>query len=40
VQGMIRSNSIMALLPGEWANEARETAFLEDRSVNSMCEVV
>jgi hypothetical protein len=25
----------MALLLGEWVNEARETAFLEDRSVNA-----
>ena len=25
-----------ALLLGEWVNEARETAFLEDRSVNAV----
>jgi len=25
-----------ALLLGEWVNEARETAFLEDRSVNAL----
>jgi transposase len=30
----------VALLPGKWVHEARETAFLEDRSVNSACEVV
>ena len=28
-------NLIEALLLGEWVNEARETAFLEDRSVNA-----
>jgi catabolite regulation protein CreA len=31
---------IEALLLGEWVNEARETAFLADRSVNSVCDVV
>jgi len=31
---------MMALLLGEWVNEARETAFLADRSVNSVCDVV
>ena len=27
--------TLRALLLGEWVNEARETAFLEDRSVNA-----
>ena len=29
------TEEFLALLLGEWVNEARETAFLEDRSVNA-----